>query len=113
MAHRAGSLTTSALVAAIVALPDFTITPQASTGVEVVISDVAHFWQAFDDAARVPIAQRPAISRKEYFDRASTAARTKRLWRHASSVTKSRLVRDRGCSITPRTRAGHPTWDTG
>lgn len=32
---------------------------------------MAHFWQAFDDAAKAPATQRVEIFRKEYFDRAS------------------------------------------
>ncbi|MBN8714459.1 MAG: hypothetical protein J0H50_10900 [Xanthomonadales bacterium] len=39
--------------------------------VEVVTSDVTHFWQAFDNAGKVPATQRAAIYQKEYFDHAS------------------------------------------
>jgi len=38
---------------------------------EIVTTDVTHFWRAFDDAAKVPLAERAAVYRKEYFDHAS------------------------------------------
>lgn len=49
----------------------FTTTTTDPGKAEVVTTDVAHFWQAFDDAAKVPAAQRVEIYRREYFDRAS------------------------------------------
>lgn len=49
----------------------FTTTTTDPGQAEVVTTDVAHFWQAFDDAARAPPAQRVEIYKKEYFDRAS------------------------------------------
>ena len=49
----------------------FTTTTTDPNKAEVVTTDVAHFWQAFDDAVKVPAAQRVEIYRKEYFDRAS------------------------------------------
>jgi hypothetical protein len=38
---------------------------------EIVTSDVANFWKAFDDAARLPAGQREAAYQKEYLDLAS------------------------------------------
>ncbi|MGA9853323.1 MAG: hypothetical protein WBR15_10380 [Gammaproteobacteria bacterium] len=35
---------------------------------EIVTSDVGHFWRAFDDAAKVPMAERAGVYAKEYFD---------------------------------------------
>ncbi len=49
----------------------FTTTTTDPNKAEVVTNDVAHFWQAFDDAAKAAAAQRVEIYRKEYFDRAS------------------------------------------
>lgn len=49
----------------------FTTTTTDPDRAEVVTTDVAHFWQAFDDAAKVPATQRVEIYRKEYFDPAS------------------------------------------
>jgi len=40
--------------------------------VEIVTTDVEHFWQAFDDAAKVPLAQRAAVYTKEYYKVGST-----------------------------------------
>ena len=47
---------------------DTTITTPDPAQAEIVTSDVDHFWQAFDDAAKVPADQRMAIYDKEYFD---------------------------------------------
>jgi len=49
----------------------FTTTTTDPRKAEVVTTDVAHFWQAFDDAAKASPAQRVEIFRKEYFGRAS------------------------------------------
>ncbi|MGH8213142.1 MAG: DUF2268 domain-containing putative Zn-dependent protease [Rhodanobacteraceae bacterium] len=49
----------------------FTTTTTDPDKAEVVTTDVAHFWRAFDDAAEVPMAQRVEIYSRGYFDRAS------------------------------------------
>ncbi|HJR13999.1 MAG TPA: DUF2268 domain-containing putative Zn-dependent protease [Rhodanobacteraceae bacterium] len=49
----------------------FTTTTTDPNKAEVVTTDVAHFWEAFDDAAKVSSTQHIEIYRKEYFDRAS------------------------------------------
>jgi hypothetical protein len=46
----------------------FTTTTLDPDQAEVVTSDVDHFWQAFDDAAKVPPADRAEVYTKEYFD---------------------------------------------
>jgi hypothetical protein len=46
----------------------FTTTTLDPDQAEIVSSDVDHFWQAFGDAAKVPVAERAAIYAKEYFD---------------------------------------------
>lgn len=53
--------------------------------VQVVTSDVAHFWQAFDAAGKVPPAQRAAVYRKDYFDRASQGLRDFDAFRHVTA----------------------------
>ena len=60
-----------ALIGAVLALSGFTATTLDPDQAEIVTSDVEHFWQAFDDAAKVSPGQRTAIYAKEYFDRAS------------------------------------------
>ena len=55
----------------IIFLCAFTTTTTDPNQAEVVTTDVAHFWQAFDHVAKAPPAQRVEIYRKEYFDRAS------------------------------------------
>jgi hypothetical protein len=59
------------LMGAIVNLYGFTITAPDPDKVEIVNSDVDHFWQAFDDAAKVAVAERTAIYAKEYFEAGS------------------------------------------
>ncbi len=60
-----------ALIGVILALCGFTTTTLDPDQAEVVTSDVEHFWQAFDDAAKLPMEQRTAVYTKEYFDLAS------------------------------------------
>ncbi len=57
-----------ALAGIMLALCGFTITTTDPDQAEIVTTDVAHFWQAFDDAGRAPADQRVAIYTKEYFD---------------------------------------------
>ena len=52
----------------ILPLCGFTTTTLDPDKAEIVTTDVAHFWQAFDDAAKVPLAERMAVYQKEYFD---------------------------------------------
>jgi len=56
------------LVAATLVLCGFTTTTLDPDKAEIVTTDVARFWQAFDDAAKVPADQRVSIYTKEYFD---------------------------------------------
>ena len=60
-----------ALTGAVLVLCGFTTTTLDPDRAEIVTSDVEHFWQAFDDAAKLPLAERAAIYQKEYFDRGS------------------------------------------
>jgi len=62
------SVSLAAIAASTLALCGFTITTTDPDQAEIVTSDVAHFWQAFDDAAKVPADQRVAIYTREYFD---------------------------------------------
>src|SRR5580698_4012894 len=59
------------LAGAVLALCGFTTTTLDPDKAEIVTSDVDHFWQAFDDAAKVPLAQRADVYTKEYFDQGS------------------------------------------
>ena len=45
----------------------FTAATPDPAQVQIVTTDVDHFWQAFDDAGKVPMAQRAAIYAKEYY----------------------------------------------
>jgi hypothetical protein len=56
-----------ALMGAVLAVSGFTSTTLDPDQAEIVTSDVDHFWQAFDDAAKAPADQRVAIYTKEYF----------------------------------------------
>ena len=46
----------------------FTSTTLDPEQAEVVTSDVEHFWQAFDDAAKLPLTERAGVYTKEYFE---------------------------------------------
>lgn len=49
-------------------LSGFTVTTQDPEQAEIITSDVEHFWQAFDDAAKVPAEQQAEVYAREYFD---------------------------------------------
>ncbi len=69
-----------------------------------VTSDVEHFWRAFDDAARVPMAERALIYRKEYFDLASQGLKDYAAFRHVTADTLAAHVeqsRDSYTTIRP------------
>jgi hypothetical protein len=61
MAGRRNLFATLALIAPIVALSGDTKTTREPDKVEIVTADVAHFWQAFEEAATVPMAGRVGI----------------------------------------------------
>jgi hypothetical protein len=63
-----GLVLTGAVLAPGVFADTATTTTQDPDQAEIVTTDVDHFWQAFDDAAKVPMEQRTAIYAKEYFD---------------------------------------------
>jgi hypothetical protein len=85
-------LATLALVATVLALSGFITTISDPDKVEVVTSDVAHFWQAFDDASKLPMAERAGIYRKEYFDRASQGLKDYAAFRHVTPETLAEHV---------------------
>ncbi|HEX3915111.1 MAG TPA: DUF2268 domain-containing putative Zn-dependent protease [Steroidobacteraceae bacterium] len=57
-----------ALLATIPALCGFTTTTLDPAQAQIVTTDVEHFWRAFDDAAKTPLPQRPAVYAAEYLD---------------------------------------------
>jgi hypothetical protein len=66
---------------------DTTITTADPARAEIVTSDVAHFWTAFDDAARQPMAERAGVYALQLYNGivelrasvySSSAARTRR-----------------------------------
>lgn len=74
------------------ALSGFTATTTDPDKAEVVTTDVAHFWQAFDDAAKMPAGQRLDIYRKEYFDRASQGLKDFDKQRHVTPQSLAAYV---------------------
>src|SRR5690348_272911 len=62
----------------------FTTTTTDPNKAEVVTTDVAHFWQAFDDAGKAPEARRVEIFRKEYCARASQGLKDLAPYRHVT-----------------------------
>jgi hypothetical protein len=81
------------LLAALAAcLCGFTTTTADPSQAEVVTSDVDHFWQAFDDAGKAPMAQRAGIYTREYFGRASQGLEDFNSARHVTSESLSTHV---------------------
>lgn len=70
--------------AAVLVLCGFTTTTLDPGQAEIVTTDVGHFWQAFDAAAKVPAAQRADIYTKEYFDLASQGLKDYIAYRHVT-----------------------------
>lgn len=77
----------------VLTLCGFTAMTRNPDQAEIVTSDVNHFWKAFDDAAKVPMAERATVYRKEYFDRASRGLKD--------------FIADPGRPVTPETFAQH------
>jgi hypothetical protein len=83
---------------------DTTITTSDPARAEIVNSDVAHFWTAFDDAAKLPMADRAGVYAREYFDRASQGLKDYAAARHVTPATLSAYVeqnRDYYAKIRP------------
>ena len=73
-----------ALLVTAFCLCGFTATTDDPNQAAVVTTDVDHFWQAFDDAAKVTMAERAAIYRQEYFGRASQGLNDFTAFRHVT-----------------------------
>jgi len=78
----------------------FTTTTTDPDKAEVVTADVAHFWQAFDDAAKAPEARRVEIFRKEYFDRASQGLKDFAPYRHVTPESLAAYVEQHRAEYT-------------
>ncbi len=85
-------LVTLALVATVFALSGFIATTSDPNKVEVATSDVAHFYQAFDDASKLPMAEQAGIYRKEYFDHGSQGLKDYAAFRHVTPETLAEHV---------------------
>ena len=81
-----------ALVGLALVLCGFTLTTRDPGQAQVVTTDVAHFWQAFDAAAKRPAAERVEVYRKEYFDLASRGLRDFDAARHVTPETLTQHV---------------------
>jgi Predicted Zn-dependent protease (DUF2268) len=72
------------LIPLVLCLSGFTTTTIDPHKVEIATTDVAHFWRAFDEAAKVPPSERASIYRKEYFDHASLGLKEFAGFRHVT-----------------------------
>ena len=71
---------------------------------EVVTTDVAHFWRAFDESAKVSTERRVDVYRREYFDLASQGLKDYAAFRHVTAETLAAHVeqnRDYYTTIRP------------
>ncbi|HSN18503.1 MAG TPA: DUF2268 domain-containing putative Zn-dependent protease [Gammaproteobacteria bacterium] len=84
------------MVAAFVllALCGFTTTTLDPDQAEIVTTDVDHFWQAFDDAAKLPAAQREGTYAKEYLDRGSQGLKDFMAARHLDAAKLAQHVEE-------------------
>src|SRR5690242_4472751 len=96
-----GRAFTPVLISALaLGLCGFTTTTTDPNKAEVVTTDVAHFWQAFDDAAKAPEAKRVEIFRKEYFDRASHGLKDFDAYRHVTPESLAGYTRKHQATYT-------------
>jgi hypothetical protein len=96
-----GRAFTPVLISALaLGLCGFTTTTTDPDKAEVVTTDVAHFWQAFDDAAKAPDAKRVEIFRKEYFDRASHGLEDFDAYRHVTPESLAGYTRKHQATYT-------------
>ena len=82
------------LAGTMLALSGFTTTTLDPGQAEIVTSDVGHFWQAFDDAAKVPAAERAGVYAKEYFGLGSQGFKDFIAFRHVTPETFAKHVED-------------------
>lgn len=71
---------------------DATVTTSDPAQAEIVTTDVEHFWQAFDAAAKLPLEQREAIYQKGYLDLASQGLKDFLVFRHLDAAKLSQHV---------------------
>jgi hypothetical protein len=71
---------------------------------EVVTTDITHFWQAFDESAKVSTERQPDVYRREYFDLASQGLKDYTAFRRVTAETLAAHVeqnRDAYATIRP------------
>jgi hypothetical protein len=73
---------------------DATVTTSDPAQAEIMTSDVDHFWQAFDDAAKAPMQQREAVYQNEYIGLASQGLKDFLVFRHLDAAKLSRHVEE-------------------
>jgi hypothetical protein len=80
------------LAGVVVALSGFIPTVMEAAGADIVTTDVAHFWQAFDDAANVSQSARAEVYRRAYFDVASPGFKDYASFRRVTPETFAEYV---------------------
>lgn len=75
-----------------VGLSGFTAVTLDPSHAEIVTSDVTRFWHAFDDASRVPMAERAAVYRREYLAPASQGLKDFIVYRHVTVASLTQHV---------------------
>jgi len=74
------------------ALSGFTAVTRDPSRAEIATSDVTRFWRAFDDAAKVPMAERVAVYRKEYLAPATQGLKDFIAYRHVTAASLTQHV---------------------
>lgn len=72
------------VIGAVITFCGFSVADTDASHAQIVTTDVANFWKAFDDAAKVPPAARARIYSKEYFDVASQGLQDYAAHRHVT-----------------------------
>lgn len=82
------------LMGVVLAICGFTTTTLDPDQAEIVTSDVGHFWQAFDDAAKLPLDQRTQVYAGEYLGLSSRGLKDFIAFRHVTPETFAQHVED-------------------
>ena len=88
----AGSAIAAGTLSLALALSGFTSVTRDPIHAYIVTSDVTRFWRAFDDAAKVPMAERAAVYDREYLTPATTGLKDFAAARHVTVASFTQHV---------------------
>jgi hypothetical protein len=88
----AGAAIVAGTLSLATALSGFTAITRDPGHAEIVTADVTRFWRAFDDAAKVPMAERLSVYRQEYLAPATQGLKDFMAYRHVTAASLTQHV---------------------